>query len=113
MRRYRLDALPEGRGKHVFDGAVSGPYIWGEAAVEFRRPGEVVPWGVHDDEEVYVILQGEALVRLEAGVERLAMGDVMVLEPGERHQFEADKAGGCVQLYVHCGPDMHPNQVRE
>jgi quercetin dioxygenase-like cupin family protein len=110
MRRYRLSELPSAGASHVFGGIVSGPYIWSEAAVEFRGPGEVVPWGAHDDEEIYVILQGKARVRLEAGVEQVSAGDVIVIEPGERHQFESDERDGCVQMYVHCGPEPHPNQ---
>jgi mannose-6-phosphate isomerase-like protein (cupin superfamily) len=111
MRRYRLNELPDAGTGHIFRGIVSGPYIWQEAAVEFRRPGEVVPWGVHDDEEIYVILQGKARVRLENSVEHLSAGDVLVLEPGERHQFESDECEPCVQMYAHCGPEPHANQV--
>jgi mannose-6-phosphate isomerase-like protein (cupin superfamily) len=111
MRRYRLSELPGAGAGHVFRGIVSGLYIWQEAAVEFRRPSEVVPWSVHDDEEIYVILQGRARVRLEGGVEQVAAGDVIVIEPGERHQFESDEREPCVQMYVHCGPEPHPNQA--
>jgi hypothetical protein len=37
----------------------------------------------------------------------------MVLEPGERHQFESDECEPCVQMYVHCGPEPHANQKGE
>ena len=110
MKRYRMGELPAA-GRHLFAGVVAGEYIWEEAAVEFRKPGEVVPWASHEDEEVYVILQGKARVHLEAGVEHLATGDVMVIEPGERHQFVSDEKEPCVQMYVHCGPKLHANQV--
>ena len=90
MRRCRLSGVPDAGEDHVFRGIVSSPYIWREAAIEFRGPGEVVPWGVHDDEEIYVILQGKARVRLDDGVEHLTAGDVVLIEPGERHQFESD-----------------------
>jgi len=110
MRRCRLSEVPDAGGGHVFRGIVSSPYLWQEAAIEFRKPGEVVPWGVHDDEEIYVILQGKARVRLDEGVEHVSAGDVMLIEPGERHQFECDEAEPCVQMYVHCGPERHPDQ---
>ena len=110
MKRYRMGELPAAR-RHLFAGVVAGEYIWEEAAVEFRKPGEVVPGASHEDEEVYVILQGKARVHLEAGVEHLATGDVMVIEPGERHQFVSDEKEPCVQMYVHCGPKLHANQV--
>jgi len=84
VKRLRLDELPRARGRHVFSEIVAGEYIWQEAAIEFRKPGEVVDWSGHDDEEIYVILQGRAAVHLDGGVEQLAAGDVMVIEPGER-----------------------------
>lgn len=111
MKRYRLSDLPAPRGRHVFSGVVSGDYIWQEAAIEFRKPGEVVPWGAHDDEEIYAILQGRASVHLDAGVEHLSAGDVMVIDPGERHKFVSDEEEPCVQMYLHCGPEPHPNQA--
>lgn len=110
MKRYRLPELPPAAGRHVFSGIVAGPYIWEEAAVEFRRPGETVPPASHDDEEIYVVLQGKARVHLDRGVEELGPGDVMVIEPGERHKFVSDEKEPCVQMYLHCGPRPHPNQ---
>jgi mannose-6-phosphate isomerase-like protein (cupin superfamily) len=110
MKRCRLHELPDAGPHHVFRPLVSSPYIWNEAAIEFRRPGEVVPWGVHDDEEIYLILQGKARVVLADGVEHLAAGDVMLIEPGERHRFESDESEPCVQMYLHCGPEPHENQ---
>jgi mannose-6-phosphate isomerase-like protein (cupin superfamily) len=110
MKRFRLDQLPPAAG-HVFASIVEGRWIWGEAAVEFRKAGERVPPAAHDDEEVYVILQGKARVRLDSGVEHLRAGDVMVIEPGERHEFISDEREPCVQLYVHCGPRPHPHQA--
>ena len=110
MRRCRLSGVPDAGEDHVFRGIVSSPYIWREAAIEFRGRGEVVPWGVHDDEEIYVILQGKARVRLDDGVEHLTAGDVVLIEPGERHQFESDEEEPCVQMYVHFGPERHPDQ---
>ena len=110
MKRSRLDKLPAAGGRHVFSGIVTGPYIWQEAAVEFRKPGEEVPPASHDDEEIYVILQGKARVHLDTGVEHLSAGDVMVIEPGETHRFVSDEEEPCVQMYLHCGPEPHPQQ---
>ena len=111
MKRYRLSQLPATGGRHVFSSIVTGEYIWQEAAVEFRKPGESVAWAEHDDEEVYVILQGKARVVMDHGTEHLSAGDVMVIEAGERHQFLSDEREPCVQMYLHCGPDPHPNQA--
>jgi mannose-6-phosphate isomerase-like protein (cupin superfamily) len=111
MKCLRISELPAADGRHVFSGVVAGGYIWDEAAVEFRKPGETVPPSAHDDEEIYVILQGKARVYLDTGVEHLAAGDVMVVEPGETHKFVSDENEPCVQLYLHCGPDPHPDQT--
>lgn len=110
MKRCRLSELPDAGQDHVFRALVSSPYIWEEASIEFRGRGEVIPWGVHEDDEIYVILQGKARVRLEGRVEHLSAGEVMLIEPGERHQFESDEEDPCVQMYVHCGPERHPHQ---
>jgi mannose-6-phosphate isomerase-like protein (cupin superfamily) len=107
-----MDELPAAAGRHMFSGIVAGEHIWQEAAVEFRGPGETIPPAAHDDEEIYVILQGKAQVHLDSGVEHLAAGDVMVIEPGETHKFVSDEDEPCVQMYLHCGPEPHPNQVR-
>ena len=111
MKRMRLDELPRARGRHVFSEIVAGESIWQEAAIEFRKPGEVVDWSAHDDEEIYVILQGRAAVHLDGGIEELSAGDVMVIEPGERHRFVSDEDEPCVQMYVHCGQEPHPDQA--
>jgi len=50
-------------------------------------------------------------VHLDGGVEELSAGDVMVIEPGERHRFVSDEDEPCVQMYVHCGPEPHPDQA--
>ena len=106
MKRYRLDNLPAGPGGHIFRGTVAGEFIT-EGAMDRRQPGEVVPPAVHDDEEIFVILQGRATVHFDQGVEALTPGDVLVVEPGERHSLEADGEDPCVQLYLHFGPKAH------
>jgi mannose-6-phosphate isomerase-like protein (cupin superfamily) len=111
VKRSRLSELSLSSGRHIFSGLVGGEYIWEEAAVEFRKPGETVPPAAHTDEEVYVVLQGRARVHLASGVEHLSAGDVMLIEPGERHEFVSDEREPCVQMYVHCGPKPHPDQA--
>ena len=111
MKRFHVSELTAAASGHLFSSVVSGKYIWDEAAVEFRRPGETIPPAAHDDEEIYLILQGKARVRLDTGVEHLCAGEGMVIEPGETHEFVSDEDEPCVQMYLHCGPQPHPNQA--
>lgn len=114
MKRYRLSALGEAGGRHVFTGIVGGEFIC-EGAMSFKPPGLVThadePRHVHDDAEVFVILQGKARMRLDDRVEHLRAGDVVVIEPGENHHLESDERDPCINLYLHCGPQPHPTQV--
>ena len=114
MKRYRLDGLPRSASRHVFGGIVPGEYI-SEGAMNFKTPGFVAhayePRHVHGEEEILVILQGKARVRLDDRVEHLAAGDVVVIEPGENHHLEADEQDPCINLYVACGQEPSPKQI--
>ena len=59
---------------------------------------------VHAEEEIFVILQGKARVRLDDRVEHLTAGDLVVIEPGENHHLEADEQDPCINLHIGCGP---------
>ena len=113
MRRYRLRDLPEDEGRHIFSGVVDGAFITG-GAMNIKAPGHkshaAEPRHVHDSEEIFVILQGKAYVRLDDGVEALTAGDVAVIQPGENHHLEGDVQEPCINLYIHCGDVPHPEQ---
>jgi len=51
------------------------------------RPGVIVPWHYHDTEEVIVVLEGSGECRTEAGTERYAAGDVIILPPRVKHSL--------------------------
>ena len=113
MRRYRLDQLPDTDARHVFGGIVAGEFI-SIGGMFFKPPGHIshadeMPH-VHDDEEIFVILQGKARIRFDQKVEPLSAGDVMVIEPRENHHFESDRIEPCINLSLRCGPKPHPDQ---
>jgi len=115
MKRYRLNELPLDRGLHIFAGIVPGEFI-SQGEMKYKPPGHVAhadtPIHVHEDHaEIFVILQGRARVRFDDYVEHLKAGDVIVIDPGENHHLESDEEDPCINLYLHCGPERHPDQL--
>jgi len=113
VRRYRLNQLPETNARHVFGGIVAGEFI-SIGGMFFKSPGQIshadeTPH-VHDDEEVFVILQGKARIHFDDKVESFSSGDVIVIEPRENHHFESDRDEPCINLSLRCGPQPHPDQ---
>jgi acetolactate decarboxylase len=115
VRRYRLNQLPETDARHVFGGIVGGEFI-SVGGMFFKSPGQISHADeqphVHDDEEVFVILQGKARIRFDDGIESYSAGDVIVIEPRENHHFESDREDPCINLSLRCGPTRHPDQVK-
>lgn len=113
MRLYRLEALDEADHGHVFHALVEEEFI-SEGELLFVPRGvtahEDEATHVHDREEIFVILQGKAVVHFDDSDEAIGPGDVMVIEPGENHHLESDEADPCVLLYLHGGPARHPDQ---
>lgn len=115
MRLYRLSQLPEVASGHVFGGIVEGRFISTGGMLFLPRKHLAhadEPRHVHDTQEVFVMLQGEAVVHFENRDEPLSAGEVMVIEPGENHHLESDAEDPPVMLYLHCGQERHPGQVK-
>lgn len=114
MKRYRLNQLPDTDSHHVFGGIVPGEFI-AAGDMLFKSPGFMShadqPRHMHDEEEIFVILQGKARVRFDDRVEHLVAGDVVVIEAGENHHLEADEEDPCINLYIECGPKPNPQQL--
>ena len=118
MKRYRLSELPDIRDGHFLKGILPGEFIregtMGYKAPGFRTHTSDGPSGsdrhVHDDCEVFVILQGKAVMECEGKKYPLVTGDVFVVEPGEDHHLVADKYDPCINLWLHAGPERHPDQ---
>ena len=120
MKRYRLNQLPDVTEGHFLKGIIPGQYLC-QGALSYKKPGFRThsndgPGGidrhVHDDDcEVFVIVQGKAVMEVDG--ERISMvtGDVLVIEPGEDHHLVADAEDPCINLWLHAGPHRHPDQV--
>lgn len=115
MTLYHLRDLPLVREGHIFGGVADGKFI-SAGAMLYQPPGRIAhadePRHIHDSEEVFVILQGKAVVHFDKRDVPLAAGEVMVVEPGENHHLKADRDDPPVMLYLHFGPKRHPDQRR-
>lgn len=118
MRRYRLSDLSDARDGHFLKGILDGEYLC-RGGLGFKKPGfrthsSDAPGGadrhVHDDCEVFIILQGAAEMELNGRRHPLTTGDVFVVEPGEDHHLISDDNDPCVNLWLHAGSHRHPDQ---
>lgn len=71
-------------------------------------PGSTIGLHRHDgNEELYLIVSGTPVVRVETTVRRLQKGDVAVVRSGESHELENDTQHD-VEMFV---VQVHHNQV--
>ena len=118
MKRYRLKDLSDTTNGHFLKDLVPGEHLCkgglGFKKRGFRTHGEKNWRGsdrhVHDDSEVFVILQGKARMEVDGVEHPLVTGDVMVIEPGEDHHLISDAEDPCVNLWLHAGPKRHKDQ---
>jgi len=118
MKLLRLSELPDNETGHFLRGVVPGDYLSG-GGLSFKAPGvrthtDNGPGGrdrhVHDDAEVFIILQGKAQMEVDGQTHDLTTGDVCVIEPGEDHHLISDVDEPCVNLWLHAGERPHPDQ---
>lgn len=118
MKRYRLTELPDAREGHFAKGIVPGEHIC-KGGMGYKKPGQRThsrdgPGGadrhVHDDAEVFVILQGKGAMEIDGTRHPFVTGDVFVVEPGEDHHLVSDVDDPCVNLWFHAGAERHPDQ---
>jgi quercetin dioxygenase-like cupin family protein len=118
MKKFRIKDLPEVFSGHIFESLVPGRYLSG-GALSFKAPGFRThdhdgPGGadrhVHGDCEVFVILQGKAVMEVDDQRCELSPGDVIIVEPGEDHHLVSDVGDPCVNLWLHADGSRHPDQ---
>ena len=115
MQRYTLAALapPGDTALHVAARLLPGARI-ASGGLSFHTPGMRTHGDqarhVHDDHEVFVIMQGRGWIEIEGRREAIAAGDVLVIEPGEDHHIVGDPAHPVVNLWFHASAPGHPNQ---
>lgn len=121
MKRCRLNDLADVREGHFLQGILSGEFLC-KGGLGFKKPGFRThtndgPGGqdchVHldGDCEVFVILQGKARMEIDGTFHDLTTGDIMLIESGEDHHLIADERDPCVNLWLHAGPNRHPDQT--
>lgn len=115
MKRYRLSNLTDTGNGHFLSALIPGRHL-GPGGLGFKTPGQRThtadgPDGtdrhVHDDCEVFVILQGRGCMEVDGERHPLTTGDVIVIEPGEDHHLIADPDDPCVNLWLHAGETPH------
>jgi mannose-6-phosphate isomerase-like protein (cupin superfamily) len=118
MKRVRLKDLADNAAGHFLAGIVPGRYLCG-GGLSFKKPGVRTHSGdgpagtdlhVHDDCEVFVILQGKAIMEVEGKRHELTTGDVFVVEPGEDHHLTSNTEDPCINLWLHTGAERHSDQ---
>ena len=118
MRRMLIEKLPDVAAGHFLTGVIGGAFLRG--GLSFKKPGVRThtadgPDGAdrhaHEDAEVFVILQGRAVMELDGERYPLRAGDVFVVEAGEDHHLVSDAEDPCVNLWLHAGPERHPDQL--
>lgn len=119
MRRYRLRDLPDVHEGHFLAGLVPGEFLR-DGGLGFKPAGLRTHSGdgpsgsdrhVHSDCEVFVILQGKAVMEVDGRRVPLRTGDVLIVEPGEDHHLVADAEDPCINLWLHAGSTRHPDQA--
>ena len=120
MIKLRLNQLSDVREGHFLKGLIPGKYLC-EGILSYKPPGLRThtddgpggrDWHVHEDHEVFIILQGKATMELDGEMHPMVTGDVFIVEPGEDHHLISDMEDPCINLWLHAGPERHPGQIR-
>ena len=111
MKRYRLSDLTDTREGHFLKGIVPGEYLY-VGGLGFKKPGERShaedkSAHIHDDCEVFIILQGKGDIEIDGSRYPVTTGDIIVVEPGEDHHLIADMNDPCVNIWCHAGLMRH------
>ncbi len=108
MKKLTVKELNPANG-HLFDGVLPGDKLYA-GGLSFTRPGEVShaddnPEGthIHDDCELFMVVQGKAVVWVDDIKEPLKTGDIILVEPGENHHVISDREEPAVILWCHAG----------
>lgn len=119
MKIVRLKNLGDVKNGHFLKNLIPGTYLC-LGGLSFHPPNfrahtndgpDGKDYHVHqDDHEVFVILQGKGFMELNGKKHPLLTGDVCVVEPGEDHHLIADGKDPCVLIWLHAGPERHPEQ---
>lgn len=106
MKKLTLKELNPASG-HIFEGVLPGEKLYA-GGLSFSQPGEVShaddnPEGTHthDDCELFMVVQGKAVIQADDKKESLKTGDIVLVEPGEDHHVISDQEDPAVILWCH------------
>lgn len=106
MKKLTIKDLNPAEG-HIFEGILPGEKLY-TGGLGFSRPGEVSHAGdnpegihVHEDCELFMVVQGKTLVLIDGKEEPLKTGDIVLVEPGEDHHVISDREDPAVILWCH------------
>ncbi len=113
MKHYRLSHLTDTREGHFLSSIVAKDYI-NKGRMSFKGPGERTHSGhihVHDEPEVFVILQGRGRMEVNGMPSPVEVGDILIVEPGENHHLASDEEDPCIILWLHMDKERHIDQL--
>jgi quercetin dioxygenase-like cupin family protein len=102
-RFVTIAELPE---VNVANGLVLQPLLGSGLMVSFARyePGAEAPLHAHEEEQVFVVVEGEFDVTLGDETRRLKVGEAAVIPPWVPHRVTASNDGPATQIDVFCPP---------
>lgn len=116
MKRYTFADLGSDGLTHVAARLIPGRRV-DRGGLAFHTAGERVHADeevhVHDDEEVFCIVQGRGHLEIAGRIEPLAAGDVIVVEPGENHHVVSSNMNPIINLWFHASERGNPKQYPE
>lgn len=116
VKRLRLADLRDlDSTAQVFSDVVPGSRIY-NGGLSFHSPGKITHAEdrphVHDDAEIFCLLQGEGWIEINGVQEPVRAGDVLVIEPGDDHHLISSEHNPLINLWLHANQGGHPIQFR-
>lgn len=106
MKKLTLKDLNPAGGQ-LFEGVLPGEKLYA-GGLSFSQPGEIShaednPEGTHthEDCELFMIVQGKAVVEIDGSRQDVKTGDIILAEPGEDHHVISDMEDPAVILWCH------------
>jgi len=113
VKRYTFSNLGAQGAEHVATHLIPGAYI-AQGGLSFHPVGwrthDQEGAHVHDDYEVFCIMQGRGEIEIDGEREPVHAGQVLVIEPGEDHHLIGDPDYPIINLWFHGADEPHPNQ---
>ena len=103
MKKYSLFELKPCQ-EHFLSGLIFEGKRLGRGGLHFFKPNEESHAGethTHEDEEVFINLQGKAALYINGEPHPFEMGEIAIIEPGEEHHIIADAADPILNLWLH------------